>query len=348
MANKRLPMRKIREVLRLSHACGLGEREIARSCRIARATVGNYLKRAEAVGLTWPAAAELSETELASVLFPRDSPAASRERAAPDCQYIYDQLRQYRKLNLTLTQLWLEYKESHPDGYQYTQFCEHYRRWRGELDYCMRQEHRAGGRGSPPLQETRTWKVGCGWWRLQTRLRAGHVPPLQIRHHRQIHAGGRVRKFRVASNEQQLRGHRSQIVSTQAVNDVPKLHRAGEHGSPRPAADGPSKYGDTMHPVGPEQSDDGVPVFPIHRGTVRPVHCYLPCMKAEVSYLPRALRTFCSDCAVACAAPRVAASRRYFLISMNFPTPSMTVRGTLESLRRYVYTSLPNASPISL
>ena len=34
MANKRLPMRKIREVLRLSHACGLGEREIARSCRI--------------------------------------------------------------------------------------------------------------------------------------------------------------------------------------------------------------------------------------------------------------------------------------------------------------------------
>ena len=144
MANKRLPMRKIREVLRLSHACGLGEREIARSCRIARATVGNYLKRAEAVGLTWPAAAELSETELASVLFPRDSPVASRERAAPDCQYIYDQLRQYRKLNLTLTQLWLEYKESHPDGYQYTQFCEHYRRWRGKLDYCMRQEHRAG------------------------------------------------------------------------------------------------------------------------------------------------------------------------------------------------------------
>ena len=134
MANKRLPMRKIREVLRLSHACGLGEREIARSCRTARATVGNYLKRAEAVGLTWPAAAELSETELASVLFPRDSPVASRERAAPDCQYIYDQLRQYRKLNLTLTQLWLEYKESHPDGYQYTQFCEHYRRWRGKLD----------------------------------------------------------------------------------------------------------------------------------------------------------------------------------------------------------------------
>jgi transposase len=53
-------------------------------------------------------------------------------------------LRTYRKFNLTLTQLWLEYKEKHPDGYQYTQFCEYYHRWRGRLDYCMRQEHRAG------------------------------------------------------------------------------------------------------------------------------------------------------------------------------------------------------------
>jgi transposase len=62
----------------------------------------------------------------------------------PDCQYIYDQLRDYKKVNLTLTQLWLEYLEHHPDGYQYTQFCEYYHRWRGKLDYCMRQEHRAG------------------------------------------------------------------------------------------------------------------------------------------------------------------------------------------------------------
>jgi transposase len=40
--------------------------------------------------------------------------------------------------------LWVEYKEQHPDGYQYTQFCEHYWRWRKKLDYCMRQEHRGG------------------------------------------------------------------------------------------------------------------------------------------------------------------------------------------------------------
>jgi len=144
MANKRLPMRKIKEVLRLKYVCGLGERDIAQSCQVSRTTVGNYLKRAEAAGLDWPAVAGLSEAELESRLFhwgnsPKDPP-----RPLPDCQYIYDQLRDYKKVNLTLTQLWLEYKEQHPEGYQYTQFCEYYHRWRDKLDYCMRQEHRGG------------------------------------------------------------------------------------------------------------------------------------------------------------------------------------------------------------
>jgi transposase len=29
-------------------------------------------------------------------------------------------------------------------GYQYSQFCEHYRRWCGTLKLVMRQVHRAG------------------------------------------------------------------------------------------------------------------------------------------------------------------------------------------------------------
>jgi transposase len=45
---------------------------------------------------------------------------------------------------VTLQLLWHEYKGRDPDGLQYTQFCEHYRRWRGRLDLVMRQEHRAG------------------------------------------------------------------------------------------------------------------------------------------------------------------------------------------------------------
>jgi transposase len=144
MANRRLPVRKIKEVLRLKHACGLSKREIARSCNVARSTVGDYLMRARAAGLGWPEAAELSDTELEGRLFPTEHVPSSVHRPPPDCEYIYRELRRYRNINLTMTQLWLEYKEKHPDGYQYTQFCEYYRRWRDKLDYVMRQEHRAG------------------------------------------------------------------------------------------------------------------------------------------------------------------------------------------------------------
>ena len=136
-------MRKIKEALRLKFVCGLGERDIAKSCHTSRSTVGNYLRRAEIASLKWEEAAELNEDEIEKRLFPELSESLAA-RPLPDCEYIYKELRRYRNVNLTLTQLWLEYKEKHPEGYQYTQFCDYYRRWRGKLDYCMRQEHRGG------------------------------------------------------------------------------------------------------------------------------------------------------------------------------------------------------------
>src|SRR4030067_181865 len=144
MPNRRLSMRKIKEVLRLKYDCGISEREISRSCQVSRSTVADYLRRTAAAKLTWTEASALTQTQLEERLFPTEHIPSSVKRPPPDCEYIYNQLRTYRKFNLTLSQLWLEYKEKHPDGYQYTQFCEHYWRWRKKLDYCMRQEHRGG------------------------------------------------------------------------------------------------------------------------------------------------------------------------------------------------------------
>jgi len=86
----------------------------------------------------------MADARLEERLFPTEHVPSSVKRPPPDCEHIYNELRAYRKFNLTLSQLWLEYKEKHPDGYQYTQFCEHYWRWRKKLDYVMRQEHRGG------------------------------------------------------------------------------------------------------------------------------------------------------------------------------------------------------------
>jgi transposase len=144
MANRRLSVRKTKEILRLKLDCGISEREISRSCQVSRSTVADYLRRAAAAKLTWAEISAMAEAHLEDRLFPSEHIPSTVKRPPPDCEHIYNELRTYRKFNLTLSQLWLEYKEKHPDGYQYTQFCEHYWRWRKKLDYCMRQEHRGG------------------------------------------------------------------------------------------------------------------------------------------------------------------------------------------------------------
>jgi transposase len=45
---------------------------------------------------------------------------------------------------VTLQLLHVEYLEQHPDGYRYSQFCEHYRAWLAKRKLTMRQEHLAG------------------------------------------------------------------------------------------------------------------------------------------------------------------------------------------------------------
>lgn len=142
MPKKRLSMRKIREILRLKFDSDCSNREISRSCGIGRATVGDYLHRAIAAGLSWPLPDQLSDTALEQQLFPSSAPRTTQSRFIPDFQEVHKEL-QSRK-NVTLNLLWQEYKEQHPDGYQYSWFCHSYRDWAVHLDVVMRHEHRAG------------------------------------------------------------------------------------------------------------------------------------------------------------------------------------------------------------
>ena len=134
-------MRKIKEILRLKWECGLSVKKIAQSCGVARSTVGDYLLRARAAGLSWPLPEGMSEAELESRLFPGHRNRSQAERPLPDWSEIH---KENKKKGVTLALLWTEYKQEHPDGYQYTQFCEYYHRWKENLDTCLRQDHKAG------------------------------------------------------------------------------------------------------------------------------------------------------------------------------------------------------------
>lgn len=65
-------MRKIREVLRLRHANGFSQKDIAKTVNCSHGAVGEYLKRASAAGLTWPLPSELelSDDALDKMLYP--------------------------------------------------------------------------------------------------------------------------------------------------------------------------------------------------------------------------------------------------------------------------------------
>ena len=134
-------MRKIREVLRLKWECSLTNRAIARSCSISHSTVGEYVRRAEKAGLSWPLPADLDEDRLFELLFPQPSRPSSRVIPCPDWSWIHTELR---KKSVTLRLLWVEYRDDHPDGYGYSQFCALYRQWAKRLNPSMRLSHKAG------------------------------------------------------------------------------------------------------------------------------------------------------------------------------------------------------------
>ena len=141
MTQERLTMRKIREVLRLKWECGLKNRAIARSCSISHSTVSEYLQRAKAAGLSWPLPADLDEDALFLLLFPTPSHPSSKIIPCPDWSLIHTELR---RKSVTLRLLWVEYREAHPDGYGYSQFCELYRQWAKRLKPSMRLSHKGG------------------------------------------------------------------------------------------------------------------------------------------------------------------------------------------------------------
>ena len=139
---KRLPMRKIREALRLE-ASGLSTRAMASSLAVGRTTLREYLGRARRAGLSWPLPDGLSDSALEERLFPRTPRAANVSPPQPNWTDVHGELR---RKGVTLALLWEEYRGVHPDGYGYSRYCELYTRWEGKLSPVMRQRHPAGER----------------------------------------------------------------------------------------------------------------------------------------------------------------------------------------------------------
>ena len=141
MPAERLPMRHLRELLRLRHA-GLPQHVIARSLGLGQGTVSKYLSRARQAGLSWPLPPDLDdEDRLEALLFPPPPDLPAELRPKPDWAEVH---RELRRPGITLTLLWEEYKDRAPDGFSYSWFCDLYKAWVGCLKPTLRQVHVAG------------------------------------------------------------------------------------------------------------------------------------------------------------------------------------------------------------
>lgn len=136
-------MRKIKEILRLLLFLGLSQRQVARSAKVGRTTVAEYSEKAAALGLNWAAVENIPDDELERMFFPLPSEQSDiRQRPLPDWAEVHKELQGDR--NLTLMQIWREYRQQYLDGYGFSRFHEYFSRWRKKQSRVMRQLHRAG------------------------------------------------------------------------------------------------------------------------------------------------------------------------------------------------------------
>jgi transposase len=156
-------MRKIREVLRLTHELGLSVRQVSKATGVGKTAVGEFVARAKVIGITWPVPPEISDAELERRLF---TPAGFHDgptRTVPDWAKVHQELK---RRGVTRMILWEEHRAEVPDGHGYARFCQLYGEWRKRLSPTMRQTHVAGEKlfvdwagGTVPIIDVMTGEV---------------------------------------------------------------------------------------------------------------------------------------------------------------------------------------------
>ena len=93
MPAERLPMRQIRELLRLRFSSGLSQRAIGHSLGLSQAAVSEYLSRARCAGVSWPLPEALDDAQLEARLFPPPPQTPTDQRPMPDLGWVHRELR---------------------------------------------------------------------------------------------------------------------------------------------------------------------------------------------------------------------------------------------------------------
>ena len=143
MANKVKGMLQIRRILQLLEE-NRSKRSISRDMGISRNTVDYYEQRVKVSGLTLTQLLLLRDGELSQFIYNSATTQVSNSRQAEfDSQLSY-YLKELTRTGVTRQLLWQEYIAMHPDGYAYTQFCQHLKQGKNLRGVVMHLEHSPG------------------------------------------------------------------------------------------------------------------------------------------------------------------------------------------------------------
>lgn len=142
MAGKRISMKKIRDIIKLKHASDLIDRQIANELQVSRPLVKKYWEAFRKSGIMYDQVEAMTDSAFLQAI--EEPIVKSDGKYQTLFEYFPDYYMELKKTGVTLQLLWEEYKQQHPEGYQYSQFCNHYQTWRSTSELTMHMNHRAG------------------------------------------------------------------------------------------------------------------------------------------------------------------------------------------------------------
>lgn len=121
MANRPIGM-EVLEQIKLMNGLGIGKKTIARQLGISKNTVKEYLCKE-----------------------PDDGPLIENTSRLSELQSFFPYCKEeLGRKGVTRQILWAEYRKNHPNGYGYSQFCEHFVRWSESYNATLHIEQQAG------------------------------------------------------------------------------------------------------------------------------------------------------------------------------------------------------------
>ena len=141
MAAKRIEIMDIRQLLRLRLG-GHSNRKLAALTGLHRNSVNSYVGQLEACNRPLEELLELSDSELGALFVSNGT--IDKDRYEALSEHFEHFRKELKKPGCTRQALWEGYLLSTPDGYSYSQFCEHLSRWLNQLKGSGKLIHKAG------------------------------------------------------------------------------------------------------------------------------------------------------------------------------------------------------------